>query len=130
LARWSATQVSVPFLDQACTNDFSLRQEVESLLSKHDSSDPMLDKTVGALAAKLLTPDQTESLVGRTVGAYKIEREIGRGGMEKFSLRATPDWTDQSQSSFFPLPLRTTVIAYAGFSRRREQPLHSITLTS
>lgn len=74
------------FLDEACAGDLALRHEVESLLVMHDSSDPVLDRTVGVVAARLLASDNSQCLTGRTIGAYKVEREIGRGGMGEVYL--------------------------------------------
>src|SRR5829696_2915979 len=76
----------VAFLDDACSGDVALRQELDSLLAMHESSGEVLDNTVGAMAAKLLAQTETESLTGQTIGAYKIERKIGHGGMGEVYL--------------------------------------------
>ena len=76
----------VAFLDRACTGDAALRREVNTLLALHESSSDVLDDTVGAMAEKLLADEQSESLIGQTVGTYKVEREIGRGGMGEVYL--------------------------------------------
>ena len=82
------------FLEQACTGDTTLRHEVDSLLALHESSSDLPDNSVGAMAAKLLAEDQTQSLIGQSIGPYKVEREIGRGGMgEVYLARDTRlDW--------------------------------------
>ncbi|HEV7680641.1 MAG TPA: hypothetical protein VGO68_00845 [Pyrinomonadaceae bacterium] len=81
------------YLAEACAHDTSLRSDVESLLSQHDSFGDMLEQPLygetelnafGSLEA-LATPDDIDPLLdpmlGRRLGAYQIEREIGRGGM-------------------------------------------------
>jgi tetratricopeptide (TPR) repeat protein len=60
------------FLAEACRDDDTLRAEVESLLRNADSAEQFLESPV---------QDPTESLVGRQLGAYRIEALIGSGGM-------------------------------------------------
>src|SRR5262245_60532585 len=74
------------FLNEACSGDTALQQEVESLLARHESSEHMIDSPLDTVVAKLLPRDNAESLAGRTLGAYKVEREIGRGGMGEVYL--------------------------------------------
>jgi hypothetical protein len=76
----------VAFLEQACAGDTSLCQEVQSLIEMHESSDHVLDKSVGVVAAKLLAKEKDETLAGQSIGHYKIEHEIGRGGMGEVYL--------------------------------------------
>jgi len=66
------------FLDEQCHDDLQLREEVLSLL-RHDAAEesPLLD-AISAGAASILTDDPPH---GRILGPYRIEREIGRGGM-------------------------------------------------
>lgn len=69
------------FLDEACAEDPSLRQEVESLLSRDGKTLSFIEVSpIGAKAGAFDTkvPD---SLVGRRVGYYKVISELGRGGM-------------------------------------------------
>src|SRR6185369_8448402 len=67
------------FLRQACSGDVVLQAEVEQLLSELEVEDPLLDGQAADRFA-LLIADESETpdvLDGR----YRIEREIGRGGM-------------------------------------------------
>ncbi|HYP07485.1 MAG TPA: serine/threonine-protein kinase [Bryobacteraceae bacterium] len=62
------------FLAQACGDDSELRREVEQLLAAHAAQDSWLDRP---LLNSVLTP----SWEGRQVGAYRLIRPIGAGGM-------------------------------------------------
>lgn len=59
------------FLDEACAGDADLRTEVDLLLAAHSSETAWLDKPMM----------QTPSWEGRVIGAYRIIRQIGSGGM-------------------------------------------------
>jgi predicted Ser/Thr protein kinase len=66
------------FLARLAEREPDLAREVESLLAAHADAPPVLDQPAYALAPELLRePD----LVGRTIGAYRVVEEIGRGGM-------------------------------------------------
>ncbi len=66
------------FLDDACAGDSSLRAEVESLLASHEQATGFLEKPATEMLS-LSSPD--ELLEGRWVGPYRLQQEIGRGGM-------------------------------------------------
>jgi serine/threonine protein kinase len=69
------------FLDEACDADSALRAEVESLLTAHERADSFLERPA-AIAAGLVPQSAPGDLEpGRLLGAYRVEREIGRGGM-------------------------------------------------
>src|SRR4051794_18305740 len=75
------------FLAEACADDAELRGEVESLLAQYEAAGDFLDEPAvesGSLreAAALAGGNgDGDPLIGSRVGAYRIEREIGRGGM-------------------------------------------------
>lgn len=72
------------YLDRACANDEALRSAVERLLYSYDRSGPLFGQPVSALADPLLHAvplDADEAMPPVSVGPYRIEREIGRGGM-------------------------------------------------
>jgi len=72
------------FLDRRCGSDGDLRREVESLLLAHDNSSGFLEEpllTVGALAEVGGPPKPNVPELGSRIGAYRLEREIGHGGM-------------------------------------------------
>ena len=62
------------FLDQACKGDEVLFQELVSLLTEHEKDDNFLE--IPSLESEPRTLE-----AGDFVGVYRIERELGRGGM-------------------------------------------------
>ena len=69
------------YLDSECGVDAELRAEVESLLASHQQAGRFLE-TPAALASGLVpAPEGDEALAGQALGPYRMERQIGRGGM-------------------------------------------------
>lgn len=74
-----------PYVTKACGGDADLKRQVETLLTQYYEAGDLLDETLSvhgdmhALAA--LINDEGDPMLGRRIGAYRIEREVGRGGM-------------------------------------------------
>jgi eukaryotic-like serine/threonine-protein kinase len=81
------------FLRQACAGDDSLRTEIESLLSSFDGAATFLEDCP---AADLLSA-QSRAMTGRRIGAYRIIREIGHGGMAVVYLGERDDQNYRKQ---------------------------------
>jgi len=60
--------------------DADLLREVQSLLDSHRRSNGYLDVPAWAVGADLILDDDA-SLAGKTIGKYRVVREIARGGM-------------------------------------------------
>jgi serine/threonine protein kinase/tetratricopeptide (TPR) repeat protein len=77
-------QERIPFLHQACPDDQSLRQEVESLL-QHDrpAGSDFLDHPAMEAGAPMFDMGEGEGAIepGSEIGNYKIAEQIARGGM-------------------------------------------------
>ncbi|HXM36369.1 MAG TPA: protein kinase [Pyrinomonadaceae bacterium] len=74
------------FLDQECAGDDELRREVDSLLRAHEQAGSFIEKLPPEAAEELLPEHQSESLIGKQVGSYGIERLLGSGGMGEVYL--------------------------------------------
>jgi serine/threonine-protein kinase len=80
-------------LDEQCTGDPELRREVEALLERLDTARQLLDSPPAAAAAALIgeSVERGASYEGRRIGAYRLVREIGRGGMSRVFLAERTD---------------------------------------
>ena len=74
------------FLSAACTEDRSLREEVERLLDSYEQDRNFMESPAIASAAHSLLEGQAALLIGKSIGPYQIVREIGRGGMGEVYL--------------------------------------------
>jgi hypothetical protein len=94
------------FLDTACEGDEVLRRKVEALLAARERADSFIEKSAVGLAAKIIQNGQPDSLVGQTIGHYKISESIGTGGMGEVYLAT--DIVAGRKAALKLLPLRFT----------------------
>jgi serine/threonine-protein kinase len=83
------------FLEKSCGDDGVVRGEVESLLAAHEEPKNVLEQHSYDLASQLHTDDK--KYLGKRFGAYRILREIGRGGMGSVFLAARADGEFEQQ---------------------------------
>ena len=77
------------FIAEKCGEDTELLNEVQSLLASHDSDTQFIEKPAVNLSSIL--SNGTTNGAGKTLGKYKIVREIGRGGMGAVFLAERDD---------------------------------------
>ncbi len=83
------------YLTKACFRDADLRLEVERLIAQYEQAGDFLDeplqKQSGPLAWPATTDNHIDPVIGQLIGAYRVEREIGRGGMGTVYLAERAD---------------------------------------
>jgi TolB-like protein/predicted Zn-dependent protease len=94
------------FLDKACEGDEVLRHKVEALLASRERAASFIETSAVGLAAKIIQNGEAESLVGHTIGHYKISESIGTGGMGEVYLAT--DVVAGRKAALKLLPLRFT----------------------
>jgi serine/threonine protein kinase/Tfp pilus assembly protein PilF len=110
------------FLDTACNGDEVLRRNVETLLSSRPRADNFMEESAVGLAAKIIQNGQADSLVGETIGHYKISESIGTGGMGEVYLAT--DIVAGRNAALKLLPLRFT--GDAERLKRFQQEAHAV----
>lgn len=68
-------------LDERARDDAALRAEVERLLAAHEGAGDFLERPVDDLADVAGAGGEAPGLEGRSIGAYRVLRRIGSGGM-------------------------------------------------
>jgi serine/threonine protein kinase/tetratricopeptide (TPR) repeat protein len=85
------------FIEERCGEDGELRFEIEKLLRGHDTDNRFLESPIWtdsqifqttlknkialSLTEEIGGIEKSDSLVGQTIGAYRLVEEVGRGGM-------------------------------------------------
>jgi len=83
-----ATLIELPaekrsaFLDSSCGDDADLRLHLQDLLRAHEATEAQhFDNFSAELGSNLAAAGFLQPVNGRRIGAYRIEEEIGHGGM-------------------------------------------------
>ncbi|MBL8169118.1 MAG: protein kinase [Acidobacteria bacterium] len=77
------------FLRVNCADDAELRREVAALLAAHEQAGEFIEEPPHESVQEVL--DKTDTLIGKHIGPYQIQREIGRGGMGVVYLAVRAD---------------------------------------
>ncbi|HWN09898.1 MAG TPA: protein kinase [Pyrinomonadaceae bacterium] len=89
------------FVAEACTGDADLCAQVESLIAQHDDAGDFIEAPALVDSRARYTVSQQDTMptsygpddpaVGRRIGAYRVVRELGRGGMGAVYLAERDD---------------------------------------
>src|SRR5262245_28832175 len=110
------------FLDRTCKGDAVLRREVEALLGSDRRAGQFIERSTVGRTTKLHQNGQADSLVGQTIGHYKISESIGTGGMGEVYLAT--DVIAGRKAALKLLPLRFT--ADGERLKRFQQEAHAV----
>ncbi len=105
----------------ASIENTEIKNELESLLAAHESSNKFLNKNAVELSAKTLLDDEPEKLIGKEIGHFKIVKEIGRGGMGAVYLaeRTGADFTQKAALKLIKRGMDTDFIVQRFQTERR-----------
>src|SRR4030095_15148698 len=78
------------FLDEICAGDEALRSDIQSLLSYQHDADSFIEVPAIEVAARVLSDNLENILVGRVLGHYHIAAFLGAGGMGEVYLARDP----------------------------------------
>src|SRR6266496_2136069 len=98
-------------LDGACAGDADLRQEVESLISFQEVAQSFLEVPALEEAAYLLCDDHANSMEELVIGRYRIEAELGVGGMGEVYLAEDTNLDHKVAIKFLPSYLEADELA-------------------
>jgi serine/threonine protein kinase/Tfp pilus assembly protein PilF len=87
------------FLTKTCAGDEELRREVEKLIAQDEESESLMNRPLMEESGvyNLATSIEKDPMLGRQIGVYRIEKEIGRGGMGAVYLANRADGSFRQQ---------------------------------
>ena len=108
--------VRTAWLQQAC-DDEAIRSEVIALLQTYDTDPDFLEQPATFADA---TPPGVDPLVGQRLGAYRLERQIGRGGMGVVYEAQRDDRQFDRRAAIKILPVLTAAMLAERFQFERQ----------
>ncbi|HEX8843353.1 MAG TPA: tetratricopeptide repeat protein [Pyrinomonadaceae bacterium] len=79
------------FLRERCGDDAQLLRELELLVESHEEAGEFIERPALSSPFEILSKGEESLWAGRTIGQYRVLREIGRGGMGLVLLAVRAD---------------------------------------
>ena len=113
------------YLESTCGDDTEVFNEVREMLASHKDDTDFLEAPMILNALDLIKAETESEVAGKQFGAYRIEREISRGGMGVVYLAARADEAFQKQVAIKVLkPGMATTEAINRFHQERQTLAH------
>ncbi|MBS1792652.1 MAG: serine/threonine protein kinase [Acidobacteria bacterium] len=108
------------FLEARCGADAALKNEVRRLLARLENGSDFIEKPDFTPVKKLLGEDENEAYVGAKIGAYRLKKLLGRGGMGAVYLASRIDDFEREVAVKLIPPFSNRPGAAENFRRERQ----------
>ena len=89
------------FVAEACQGDDALRQELQSMIAHHCQAGSFIEHPAYEVAAETMAEDEpSDSLIGKSIGSYLVQKMLDRGGMGTVYLAFDNDLRRQAALKF------------------------------
>ncbi len=94
-----STDERAEFLKEKCDGDEELKREVEKLIAQDEASESLMSRPLMEESGvyNLASSIDRDPMLGRQIGVFRIEKEIGRGGMGAVYLANRADGSFRQQ---------------------------------
>lgn len=106
-------------LDERCREDLNLKREVLQLLSSLDDADDFIEKSKFT-PVKHFIENETDEFIGKKIGAYRLKKLLGAGGMSAVYLASRIDDFEKEVAVKIIPPFENRKQSAENFRRERQ----------